>query len=282
MKNILEIIENEIIRDFLKKFLVITISILIFLILLLFIFIFFPSFKSGFLDRNIMISSIATILGGYLGFVGASIGIIGTYGAFYLGINKEKHQKISTSYQVMYYMLNNSVQKTQEMVEGIIEEYHKLTKNKLNKNLCKDIEKDLKYLYSMSFIKYNNREDYEVFESYEEMSFKEYDGYRKFKENVKNKILANNFSALIYDENWYNYITDLPELYVGEITEWINILKFKKDNFYNFLSYRDLMILNISFIYDTKYIRKQISSTLVTKRVHGYKNIYNRTLKEEK
>ncbi|MBY1614657.1 hypothetical protein KWU70_18015, partial [Clostridioides difficile] len=68
----------------------------------------------------------------------------------------------------------------------------------------------------------------------------------------------------------------------GEITEWINILKFKKDNFYNFLSYRDLMILNISFIYDTKYIRKQISSTLVTKRVHGYKNIYNRTLKEEK
>ncbi|MBH7877551.1 hypothetical protein F1326_17360, partial [Clostridioides difficile] len=146
MKNILEIIENEIIRDFLKKFLVITISILIFLILLLFIFIFFPSFKSGFLDRNIMISSIATILGGYLGFVGASIGIIGTYGAFYLGINKEKHQKISTSYQVMYYMLNNSVQKTQEMVEGIIEEYHKLTKNKLNKNLCKDIEKDLKYL----------------------------------------------------------------------------------------------------------------------------------------
>ncbi|TQX00181.1 hypothetical protein D1N59_19215, partial [Clostridioides difficile] len=94
---------NEIIRDFLKKFLVITISILIFLLLLLFIFIFFPSFKSGFLDRNIMISSIATILGGYLGFVGASIGIIGTYGAFYLGINKEKHQKISTSYQVMYY-----------------------------------------------------------------------------------------------------------------------------------------------------------------------------------
>lgn len=291
-----KLITNDNVKKMVDILTVLTLIMLAILLIALELSIFFPSVEWGWLDRNTLITTFATIIGGFFGFIGASIGIIGTYGAFYLGVNKEKHQRISTSYQVMYYMLNNSVQKTYPIVSNIIERYYELNKHMesvLLKNdniiLTGDIEKDLKYLSENKFEGDFNKEKYLISNPFnspakdKRMTLVQWNLYKNFKEDIKQEFENIDFSSLIYDDDWYKYIIDLPEAYIGEITEWINILKFNKfDDFFDFIHYRNIIISDVKSIYDTDYVRKQSVSTLASDIAHNYKIIYKRILNDDK
>lgn len=272
---LLDLVENKVIKKHIKLMLWGAVGVLIFLIVILLGFIFIPSVSWGWLDRNTMISSISSIIGGFIGFAGAILAVIGTYGAFYLQVKKEKDERLYKSYQAMYYMINNSIQKTAKITNTIVEEYYKLTRYENNKCLTRDIDKDLKFLSETNF------------DEPSDILFQlgccpggdkfQWARYKEFKENLIKEIEKVDYSELVYDDNWYNYIIELPEIYIGEMTEWINILKFNKlDTFEEFLRYRNIMIADVATIYQTNYIRKQNVSNLASDIAHNYRNIYIR------
>lgn len=272
---LLDLVENKVIKKHIKLMLCGSVGVLIFLIVILLGFIFLPSVSWGWLDRDTMISSVSSIIGGFIGFAGAILAVIGTYGAFYLQVKKEKDERLSKSYQAMYYMINNSIQKTAKITNTIVEEYYKLTRYENNKYLTRDIDKDLKFLSETNFDKPSDL----LFKLgvYPEGDKYQWARYKEFKENLIKEIEKVDYSELVYDDNWYNYIIELPEIYIGEMTEWINILKFNKlDTFEEFLRYRNIMIADVATIYETNYIRKQNVSNLASDIAHNYRNIYKR------
>lgn len=276
-----KLIENDNARQMINTLTVSTVVIINVLLISLVLSIFLPSVEWGWIDRNTLITTVATIIGGFFGFIGAAIGIIGTYGAFYLGINKEKQQRISTSYQIMYYMINNSIQKTYSVTRTIVSGYRRLKDNDENTVLTGNIEEDLKFLSGTDF-----SGDFDFFKSLEvldtKMTKEQWVSYKGFKEDIENAFKKENLKELIYDDDWYKYIIDLPEAYVGEITDWINILKFKKVNkFFEFVEARNLMIMDVDWIYKSKYVRKQSSSNQASDVAHNYKCIYKQMLDDD-
>lgn len=134
---ILEQIENDDIEEIVKDGISIVKSIFIILIIVLLVFILGPSFDSGWLDRGVMISSISTLIGGFFGLVAGIVGIVGTYGAFYLGVKEERKKENDKKsdlknfeLKLLQKLLEHTLEETNLLSSIIIDEYINFYKDK--------------------------------------------------------------------------------------------------------------------------------------------------------
>lgn len=243
------LIQDEDIKKMIDTLSTLTLSILSILLILLVLSTFIPSIAWGWLDRNTLITTVATIIGGFFGFIGSAIGIIGTYGGFYLGEKKAKDiqeaeykRNVDRAYQATYYMIINSIKKTNYVIEEVMKKYDVLKKDSNVTCLTGNIMEDLKYISETDFTK--------VFQV-PILEDKEVEIVSKFKDEIISILNSKNYSKLVYDENWYENLCCFDEdlEYISGIIEWINILRY--DEYYDineFITYRELMIINIERI----------------------------------
>lgn len=259
--------KNEVYRNIIKRFLNASALIIIILLIVLLCSILGVEFKYGFLDRDVLIAVVPTILGGYLGFLGSIVGIMGAFFMYQYQKDKEEESKKQIACKTLYEMINNSIQRTQELTEKIIHRYDHLIKQNNISKLAGDIREDFKFIYTNNF---------QI--TVEGLGYEECKHIQRFKDEVKIMFQNEQFSYLIYNENWYNHLEKFNENFVAEVSEWVNILLSNKynDNAYEFLENRDLMILNIEEMSKENLIKVHGVSRMVSGRVHGYENIYKK------
>lgn len=251
MKNlynrILDIITDNDIKEIIKGAINICKNIFIILIIILLCFIFVPSFEWGWLDRNTMISSISTLIGGGFGLIAGIIGIMATYGAFYLGVRKEKEKEFNHKKEMLFNLLDHTITKTHGLYNKLDEFYNTSIKcalkegvdleSKLSKyvkvrndKIYLDIDEDAKYIFEAKDYK-----EPEILQLINGL-----DVY--FNENI---LRSENLSILVYDDNWPSYLECLKELRkyganrdMQRIINWITFLKeCRSDNSYSSLDF---------------------------------------------
>lgn len=127
---ILGLIDNKDIKDIIEWAIKICKYIFFVMIIILLGFIFIPSVKVGWLDRNTMISSVSTLIGGLFGLIAGIIGIVATYGAFYIGVKtekekveKEKSEQREFELSVLQKLLEHTLDETSMLASIIVDEY---------------------------------------------------------------------------------------------------------------------------------------------------------------
>ncbi|MGL5330131.1 MAG: hypothetical protein ACRDD7_12750 [Peptostreptococcaceae bacterium] len=216
---------------------------------------------------NELLVIMSTLTSGFGSFAGGVVGVMGAFFMYQYQKNKEEDSKKEIACKTLYEMINNSVQRTQELTEDIVDRYDKLIKQSNIDKLTGDISKDFEFIYSNNFKVLIDGLTYEECKSID-----------RFKTDIEVITQRENLSYLIYNEKWYNHLEKFHEVFVADISEWVNILLSKKYkyNAYKFLVYRDLMITNIEQMSRENLIKVQRASMRVSKRVHGYESIYKR------
>lgn len=127
---ILGLIDNKDIRDIIEWAINICKYIFLVMVLILLGFMIIPSAKWGWLDRNTMISSVSTLIGGLFGLIAGIIGIVATYGAFYIGVKtekekveKEKSEQREFELSVLQKLLEHTLDETSMLASSIVEDY---------------------------------------------------------------------------------------------------------------------------------------------------------------
>ena len=304
-KEFIKDIKKELSEDdqiYIKRFINLMLSILMVLLIIIVVPIVI-GYVRKIIDGKYIIDIAATVLSGYLGLFGAVIGVIGTYGAFYLGIRKEKAKEIlqekrerEQALQALYYMLNNSIQKTVEPVEKIVDMYisvssyynfyrpycsgRKIKKFKNAKaytddNFMNQISDDFRWLWEEVNLNLRFYTD--------NIEKKELENIHWFKETIEEELKSIDFSYLIYDEDWYKHICKLNEVYASELIEWFNMLKYNKvENVYRFLQQRNLMILDLEKFVNDPLLKNKCGMIHSSDIAHNYKYIYKHKMEDEK
>lgn len=127
---ILGFIENKDIKDIIEWAIRVCRNLFIVMIIILLGFICIPSANWGWLDRNTMISSVSTLIGGLFGLIAGVIGIVATYGAFYIGvktekekIEKEKSDQRDFELSVLQKLLEHTLDETSMLASIIVDTY---------------------------------------------------------------------------------------------------------------------------------------------------------------
>ncbi|MGL5559194.1 MAG: hypothetical protein ACRDC3_08605 [Paraclostridium dentum] len=220
------------------------------------------TFGGGFKANDLFIA-LATILGGYFGLIGGVLGVIGAYLIFKLQLNYNEESKKKESFRSLYEMINNSVHKTQEVMEKVVNRYMELDVENIS-ILTGDITLDLKFIYSKNF----NQINYGI--SNDEARLLE-----KFKADVSLYFSNENYQYLIYHEEWYKNLEFLTGTYISEIAEWFNTLNFNRTkNVYSFLETRNTMINVANSMLETKLFKSGFNT--LTYSIHGYIDYYDK------
>ncbi|MBN8047283.1 hypothetical protein J0A94_05535 [Paraclostridium bifermentans] len=250
-KKVTKLIENDNIRKTVNILTISTLTVVVTLLTSLVLSIFLPSVEWGWVDRNTLITTIATIMGGFFGFIGAAIGVIGTYGAFYLGANSEKQKEENHKKIMLYNLLENTINETSE----IVKELHAFSCdygdrfNDENRDICKRIHS------LMDTIVKDKHDDMFNFA----INGIVYAGRNKnftLPQNLYGRRLQANFneikeqcridlSRLLYDENWTTYLDCLNDhKKIQIIISWVNLLRNNSQGFnvIDFLRYRNEVI----------------------------------------
>lgn len=127
---ILGFIENEDIKNIIEWSIKVCRNLFIVMIVILLGFICIPSFEWGWIDRNTMISSVSTLIGGLFGLIAGVIGIVATYGAFYIGVKTEKkktddEKSDQTKFElsVLQKLLEHTLDETSMLASIIVDKY---------------------------------------------------------------------------------------------------------------------------------------------------------------
>lgn len=248
---ITKLIDNDNVKKMIDIVSIVTLVIITSVLIALELSIFLPSVEWGWLDRNTLITTFATILGGVFGLLGASIGIIGTYGAFYLGIHKEKEKEEKHKKIMLFNLLECTIDKTY----CIVKELSDMSKNYGKKiYMDEDEEVSIKVREVMTKVSRDEYDDMFYFaimaiigggQSISRLSKNKY-GNRlqlEFNEFIEQRRL--NLSSIIYDENWVSYLDCLENPKdIQSVINWINLLKTNSDgeNVVDFLKYRNDII----------------------------------------
>lgn len=216
---------------------------------------------------NELLVIMSTLTSGFGSFAGGVVGVMGAFFMYQYQKNKDEESKKEIACKTLYEMINNSVQRTQELTESIVNRYDVMIKqNKISK-LTGDIKEDLEFIYTNNFQITVKGVDYDERQS-----------IQRFKEDIQGMSKKEEFSYLIYNKDWYNYLEKFHEVFVAEVSEWVNILlsdKYKT-NALSFLTSRDLMIINIEQMHREKLIKVKGVSRSVSQGVHGYGSIYQK------
>lgn len=248
---ITQLIDNDNIKKMIDIVSILTLVIITIVLIGLELSIFLPSFEWGWLDRNTLITTFATILGGVFGLLGAAIGIIATYGAFYLGVHKEKEKEEKHKKIMLFNLLECTIDKTFCIVKKLSDMSNNYGKTiymdedeevsirvrEVMTKISRDEYDDMFYIAIMAIIgggqgisilpknKYGNRLQIE------------------FNEFIEQRRL--NLSSIVYDENWVSYLDCLNDpKSIQSVINWINLLRDKGSgyNVVDFLNYRNNII----------------------------------------
>lgn len=269
-----KLIDNKNVKKMINTLTIFTVIVLTILLILLELSIVLPSFNWEVVDRNTLITSIATIIGGFFGFIGAAIGVIGTYGAFYLGVKKEQEKEIKLSYQLIYYILKNSLVKTEKLTKNIVDSYDGLEDSIKKQFLKGNIKSDIKYISEHFTAEYTFVSKWNSNLIPKGMVEKQWSSLYLF--NIVNEKLINDIEhkKLIYNEECYKAIIDLPEDYMDNIMTWINNLKFNTfKDVYEFIETRDNIIAIVEEISNSKYIKSEDKNRCKEREVENKFNI---------
>lgn len=256
------------------------IVILIMLILLLLGSMLKLEFTWGIFDTDIMIAVIPTILGGYLGLLGAIIGVLGAYLILkkQLKIEREKNDNREIlDFKMIKCLLEYTICETDDLIDKICEEYCKIYSGYLGGELLEfkveDKTTKLSTLVS-ELVSYDAREIYMY--NYQELykNDNSFTGYAEDYEYVKDVKISNDickntyknilklienekdYKTLIYDKDWNKYVVAMKNSKyfdfddIKSIIKWIYILQNnviindKKNNktISEFIDIRDEMI----------------------------------------
>lgn len=231
-----KLITNDNVKKMVDILTILTLVILAILLIVLELSIFLPSVEWGWLDRNTLITTFATIIGGFFGFIGASIGIIGTYGAFYLGVNKEKEKEENHKRIMLFNLLDHTITSTNDIYSSLNHYYKECVRSATNSGvdikekvskynqddkykdkICLDIDEDAFYIMSAK-----DSKDSDI-----TCLIKGLDVY------ITDSILREkNLSILVYDDNWCSYLDCIKELRekggerdMQRIINWLTFLK---------------------------------------------------------
>lgn len=221
--------------------------ILLLLIILLLGTMFGWEFEKGIFDIDMMITVVPTVLGGYLGFLGSVVGVIGAYLILkkQLGNEIEKSkEKENLEIKMMKCLLEYTVSETDEIIELICKKYSKLYSNYLGKETLKlKFELSNKKVSRMiNQLLYENEKEEDLSILEKKLGKKRYDELvRKINMssidyknttievcNAFNKI--KNYKSLVYDKNWNSYLIAIKNsgnfMYedIQNIINWIGIL----------------------------------------------------------
>lgn len=259
-KDLVGLIDNKSVEEAINKIVILTLVIIAILLISLELSVFLPVFEWGWIDRGVLITSFATILGGFLGFVGALIGVIGTYGAFYLGDKKEKEDKkedknstINFELELLQNLLEFTLQETNLLLECMIDEYIKFYNDNniidvlymrcYNQNvvfdiMLEDLLSDNKQNLDMSILsslpKEFDKEDIHgsLNVTFLDLLFLDENKYKELYYDI-NKLFCNNynFNRLIYTDDWSKYILHLKTKehykisYIKDLLNWFTYLE---------------------------------------------------------
>lgn len=272
-----KLIENDNIRKMINTLTVSTAVVVVTLLISLVLSIFFPSFEWGWVDRNTLITTIATIMGGFFGFIGAAIGVIGTYGAFYLGANSEKQKEESHKKIMLYNFLEHTIIETEHLVKNLHE--YSVRYGNMFKDEDRDICNRVKSL--MDIIVRNKYDNMFYMSIYAIVLGGRTEEFKLPKNRYGARLQAEldslididriDLSKLLYDDNWTTYLDCLDDHEkIQTIVNWVNLLRnsLKEVNVLEFLKYRNQIIKVIDEEYpevkngSIRGIREKVEETL--------------------
>lgn len=200
-------------------------------------------FEYGIFDINIMISVMPTLLGGYLGFLGAIVGVIGAYLILKKQLsdeNKKSKDKEVLEIKMMKCLLEYTISETDYIVCWICEKYSDMYNEYLGEEVLKSKFKSFGNNVSvmMNHLLSDNpkEDDLTILEQiYTDKKFiekvrdkyKNYNPYRStFKEiyNIFNDI--NDYKLLVYDKKWDSYLISIKNSGNFEYEDIQNIINW--------------------------------------------------------
>lgn len=212
-------------KNIIKKFLNGSVGILVALVIILLCSIFGLEFDWGIVDRDILIAVVPTILGGYFGFVGAVIGIMGAYLVLKEQLNNEVNKikdKENIDLKMMKNLLEYTVSETDYIIGAICDRYSdlyskyfgeevlKLKFEKARQNIAPMIEhlicekpwNDDAYLLHELY----KDKDKEYKEIISKMVVNENDYINAYRNIYKSFNDIKDYKSLVYDKNWNSYL----------------------------------------------------------------------------
>lgn len=276
-------IKKAIDRINIKRIVKICIVIFFILMSILLCFVFIPQFKWEWLDRNYMISSTCTLIGGFFGLIGALIGVVGTYGAFYLEVEEEKRKKLEYNKLMLFNLLDYTILKTKSIYDELLEYYKNSIKDAKNEGV--DL---VNIMYKVSGVSEDESEfganlETDIGMLYMSMDKPEIEILIRglniyFIEDILGDI---NLNDLIYDNNWCSYIGCISEMKenganrdMQRIIDWLGNLKRQYTGHTNYTGYTEYEVIN--FIMERSCIKGIIDELGKEIKEQGFRKNFSR------
>lgn len=182
-----------------------------------------------------------------LSFIGAIVGVIGTYGAFIIGKlseNTKEKLKIKREMDLLRNILKYTLKETDLILRSIVEEYIELYKRANLEEIlmirCYEDTTDLPFmieeLITDGLLKEDKRRIKKLERITKEKNSLDYllrkEDYQNTYYKIHDKFNEINLNKLGYDSNWYNYVLDLPInkkhekfQYIKAIIDWFVFLQ---------------------------------------------------------
>lgn len=213
--------------------------------------VFCPSVEWAWVDRSTLITTFATILGGFFGFISAAIGIIGTYGAFYLGANKEKEKEEIFKKTMLFNLLEVTINRTSYIVKQLGDMSNNYGINVYCDEEVVVCEKVREIMLKVSKNEYDDMFRFSIggiLDGGSRISLLPINKYgnrlqEEFNDLIKQENL--NLSVIIYDGNWVSYLDCLKKSKdIQNVINWLNLLRSNSvgNNVVEFLNYRNDII----------------------------------------
>lgn len=121
MKSITSITKDENMQKVIHIFFVIVLNITAILIISLEVSILNTGFNNGWLDRNTMIASVATLIGGFGGLIGSIIAVVGTFTLFKYQYAYQKKEDDKINKDIIEELIEHTIKETDRLIEFIID-----------------------------------------------------------------------------------------------------------------------------------------------------------------
>ncbi|MFR5367764.1 hypothetical protein [Intestinibacter bartlettii] len=204
-------------------------------------------FEHGILDINVMISVMPTLIGGYLGFLGSIIGVIGAYLILKKQLSdedKKLKEKEQLEIKMMKCLLEYTVSETDYIVQSICDSCSNMYSEYLGREVLEykfdDSNNHVSPIIGHLLSKNPKKDDLNILEDLgEDKAFIEkvknkYNKYNPYKQTFKNIYNRfndiNDYRLLVYDKKWDSYLISIKNSGkfdyedIEKIINWIGIL----------------------------------------------------------
>lgn len=285
-------VKDEGIKKIIKQFMNWSVVILIVLVIILLCSIFGLEFDRGIVDRDILIAVVPTVLGGYFGFVGSVIGIMGAYLVLKEQLNNEVDKikdKENIDLKMMKNLLEYTVSETDYIIGAMFDKYSDFYSESFGREVlelkfkksCKHIPPMIEHLVCKEPW---DDDAYLLHEIYGEEEGKKLasnivlkdDDYIKVYRNIyKSFNDIKDYKSLVYDKNWNSYLIAIKNNKefsyedIQAMVKWIcllsgNVVESNKDRIKALEQTKQVEVLNPVFNEEVEKKIVEVEKELVT------------------